>query len=203
MNYTFNTDFIVSLQTKGKTLTDQQILKGIAAKDTKVFDYIYQKYGPMVVAYVLKNSGTKTEGMEVLQISMLKVWDKIKNRQYEDRGMFGQFLYTIAANTWKEELRRKRRKPIQELGKIEELLEDQGDNDLYQKVVRNESMDAIYRALDQLEDLCRDIIELYHLQEVPLKEIAKMKNYDYNNLRKRIFNCRKKLKKLVEQNKRH
>lgn len=184
---------------KPTNLTDQQVIRGIINEDTRIYKYLYQKYGPIVLAHVMKNSGSKEDGKEILQMTVLRVWDKISAGQYQDQGKLGQYFYMISANTWKEELRRRRRKPTQTLGKTEEYVADEGDTDLFRKMVKSKSMDAIYRAIDRLGELCQEIIELYHLQEVPLKEIAVQKNYDYNNLRKRIFNCRKKLRKLAEE----
>lgn len=180
-------------------MTDEQIIAGIRRKDKATFDYIYRQYGGMLIAHVMKNSGSRTDGMETLQIALLRIWENINQNKYKDQGKFANYLYMVMANCWREELRRRKSQHIQSLGKTEEYLADEGDIEIYRKLVKEGNLSAIYRALDRLDSLCQEIIELYHLQEVPLKEVAALKNYDYNNLRKRIFNCRAKLKKLAEE----
>lgn len=182
-----------------KKLSDEKIIEGVLAQDATIYQYLYREYGPIVLAHVIKNNGSRTDGQEVLQITMLKVWDNIRAGKYESRGKLGHFIYMVGANTWKEELRRRRRRPTQALGKTEEYLADETEEDLFRVMVKEKNLNAIYRALKRMGDFCKEILELYHLKEVPLKEIAVQKNYKYNNLRKRIFGCRNKLKKLAEE----
>lgn len=178
-------------------MKDQQIIEGILNKDNSTYNYIYQKFGPMITAYAIKNSGSAEDGMELVQVTILKIWDIIQNGKYEDRGKFGQFVYTVAANTWKLELRKRKKSPTQALGESEKFISDKGEDELYWKVTKDSKIDAIYQGINQLDETCQELINLFHLEKVSLLEISEQKNYPYNNLKKRIFNCRKKLKRIV------
>lgn len=178
-------------------MKDQQIIKGILDKDDQVYTYIYEKYGAMITAYVLKNNGSMADGIELVQVTILTIWDIIKNNKYEDRGKFGQFVYTVAANKWKMELRKRKRTPTQALGKSENYISDSGEDQLYWKITQDAKLDAIYTGINQLDEVCQELINLFHLEKVSLLEISEIKNYPYNNLKKRIFSCRKKLKRIV------
>lgn len=178
-------------------MKDTEIVEGIKTKDNRIFNYLYQKYGPVLTAYVLKNNGTKEDGIELLQVTILKIWNIIVEGKYKDQGKFGGFLFTVAANTWKQELNKRKRAGTQALGKMELLLKDEGDEDLQWKIARHSKLDRIYQGIDELDDTCQELINLFHLQKVSLLEIAELKSYPYNNLKKRIFNCRKKLKRIL------
>jgi len=180
-------------------LKDQQIIEGILNKENRTYSYIYEQYGGMITAYALKNNGSMEDGMELVQVTILKIWDIIKNGKYEARGKFGQFVYTVAANTWKMELRKRKRSPTQTLGASENYISDQSEEALYWKMTQDSKLDTIYRGINQLDDVCQELINLFHLEKVSLLEISKTKNYPYNNLKKRIFSCRKKLKKIVAE----
>ena len=180
-------------------MTDQKVLEGLLAKRPDTYRYLYKKFGPMVLAHVLKNSGSREDGDEILQRTVLKVWEKVKAGKYQDQGKFDRFFYSVATNMWLDELRSRRRKPVSRLGKTEEYLQDESEEDWSRKVVKHDSLDAIYRALKKLGDTCKELIELYHFQEIPLKEIAELKQYDYGNLRKRIFDCRNRLKRFATE----
>lgn len=193
-----NTNHVHQNQKTGK-LKDPQILQGILAKDNSTYSYIYDKYGPMILAYVLKNNGSKEDGMEVIQVTLLKIWNSIRNGKYEDRGKLGQFIYSVAANTWKQELRKKRQLPTQSLGENALTIKDTSQEDLFWKIAQDNKINTIFEGIDRLDDTCKELIQLFHLKKVSLLEIAERKNYPYNNLKKRIFNCRKKLKKIVKE----
>jgi len=180
-------------------LKDQQIVEGILKKDNRTYSHIYEQYGPMIMAYAMKNSGSSEDGIELVQVTILKIWNIIQNGKYESRGKFGQFVYTVAANTWKLELRSRKRTPVQALGESENYISDQGEEELYWKVTKDAKLDAIYQGINQLDDTCQELINLFHLEKVSLLEISKRKNYPYNNLKKRIFSCRKKLKRIVAE----
>ena len=184
---------------KQKTFSDSEILAELKKKSPVIFQYLYRKFGPAILAHIMKNSGSREDGEEILQRTVLTVWEKVNAGKYEGRGKFGQYFFSVAANLWLDELRRRRRKPIQALGKGEEFLADEGDEEWSRKVVKNDSLDALYSGLKRLGDACREFIELYYFQEIPLKEIAEQKQYNYGNLRKRIFDCRNKLKRLAAE----
>lgn len=182
-------------------MKDLEIIKGIKAKDNRVFNYLYQKYGPVLTAYVLKNNGTKEDGIELLQVTILKIWNIVTEGKYKEQGKFGGFLFTVASNTWKQELNKRKKAGTQALGKMELLLKDEGSEDLEWKIAKHSKLDSIYQGINELDDTCQELINLFHLQKVSLLEIAEQKNYPYNNLKKRIFNCRKKLKRLLNYQK--
>ncbi len=180
-------------------ITEKELLEGLQTKQPGTFRYLYKKFGPMVLAHVMKNSGSREDGDEILQRTVLKVWEKVNTGAYQAQGKFDQFFYSVATNMWLDELRSRRRKPVSRLGKSEEYLQDEGEEDWSRKVVKNDSIDAIYRGLKKLGDTCKELIEMYHFQEISLKEIAEIKQYDYGNLRKRIFDCRNRLKRLATE----
>ncbi len=180
-----------------QTFSDEQIISGIKAKDARIFKYLYERFGPKIIGYVRKNSGSEADAKEMVQIAILKLWNNLKEKQYTEQGKLDRYIFTIAANSWKEELRRRKRSNTIALGKGEEMIRDEGDEDLIRKVVKSSSMDAIYAALPRLGEKCREYVGLYHFQEKPLKEIAAEQSVPYGNLRKRIFDCRAKLKKLA------
>jgi RNA polymerase sigma factor (sigma-70 family) len=105
----------------------------------------------------------------------------------------------LTANTWRDELRRRKVRRTDELEPDQMQVADDHTDSLAAAVAKDARIEAIHHCLQRLESPCDDMIRLYHLEEVSLQEVAVRYNYDYNNLRKRIFDCRKKLKKLVDE----
>lgn len=178
--------------------TSTQIREGLVSNDPEVFRYLYRAYGGMITGYVKKNSGTDQDAREMVQTVLLELWQAVRDGRYREEGKLERFVYILCSNSWRDELRRRRVRQTDTLDPAHIGLSDDGDMSIAAAVVRDQRIEAIHQCLQQLDAPCDDIIRLYHLQEVSLQEVAVRMNYDYNNLRKRIFDCRKKLKKLVD-----
>lgn len=179
--------------------TSFEIIEKLKVKDPEAFRYIYQAYSKMIVGHVLKNSGTQEDAKEVIQITLTELWVAINDGRYKEEGKLGHYIYQLAANNWRYELRNRRNRPVNNLDDTPLQIADDSEESIERQVTKDKYLNAIQQAMQQLDPTCAQIIKLYHLEEEGLQEIAKQMNYDYNNLRKRIFDCRKKLKKLTEE----
>ncbi|MDX2279746.1 MAG: sigma-70 family RNA polymerase sigma factor [Saprospiraceae bacterium] len=178
--------------------TNLQIRDGLKENDAEIFRYLYKTYGSMIVGYVRKNSGSDQEAREMVQTVLLEFWTAVREDRYQESGKLDRYLYILTSNTWRDELRRRKVRRTDELDTNQMLVADDHEQSIAMAIVKDRRIEAMHHCLQQLESPCDDIIRLYHLEEVNLQEVAKQMNYDYNNLRKRIFDCRKKLKKLVD-----
>lgn len=178
--------------------TTQELLIGIQEKNTEVFRYLYKHYGGMIAGYVRKNSGSDEDAAEMIQVVMLELWMAVNNGRYNEEGKLANYIYQLTSNTWRDELRKRKKRSSEALSDGELQLKDETELDLVHAIVKDRQLNAIHEAMGQLGEVCRDIIQMYHLQKIRLQEIAERLEYDYDNLRKRIFDCRKKLKQLTE-----
>jgi RNA polymerase sigma factor (sigma-70 family) len=180
-------------------LSNEQLKDGLLRNDPEVFRYLYRTHGSMIVAYVRKNSGSEHDAREMVQSVLLELWNAVRENRYREEGKLDRYLYMLTANTWRDELRRRKVRQSEALNPDKHQLADESDSNIVEAVVKDQRIDAIHHCLQLLEAPCDDIIRLYHLEEISLQDVAAQMQYDYNNLRKRIFDCRKKLKKLVDQ----
>lgn len=180
-----------------KSYSNEQLIKAIGEGDQRALTFLYHKYGPRIKGYILKNSGELDDANDMIQKTILVIWEKVKSGAYTEQAKFDQFIGRVASNLWLSELRSRRRNPTVKLGKGEEMLEDTGSKEIIGKAFRGKALDAMYTALNQLGTICQRLIELYHLEEKALKEIAIEENVTYGSLRKRIYDCRNKLRKLA------
>lgn len=175
-----------------------RIKDGLLKNDPEIFRYLYRSYGGMVVGYVRKNKGSDLDAREMVHTVLLELWNAVREGRYQEDGKLERYIYMLASNTWRDELRRRKVRRADELDPEQLSLADDTEISLAAAIVKDQRIEAIHHCLQRLESPCDDIIRLYHLQNVSLQEVAVKLNYDYNNLRKRIFDCRKKLKKLVD-----
>lgn len=178
--------------------TAAQIKDGLLKNDPEIFRHLYRTYGGMITGYVKKNNGNDLDAREMVQTILLELWTAVREGRYNEEGKLERYLYMLTSNTWRDELRRRRVRQTDEFNPDRASLADDTDISLAAAVAKDQRIEAIHHCLQRLESPCDDIIRLFHLQEISLQEVANRMNYDYNNLRKRIFDCRKKLKKLVD-----
>lgn len=178
--------------------TGVQIKDGLLKNDPEIFRYLYRNYGGMITGYVRKNNGSDLDAREMVQTVLLELWNAVREGRYNEEGKLERYLYILTSNTWRDELRRRQVRRTDELSTESANLADDTDISLAAAVAKDRRIEAVHHCLQRLESPCDDIIRLFHLQEISLQEVAVRMNYDYNNLRKRIFDCRKKLKKLVD-----
>lgn len=181
-----------------KTYSAEAIKEGLLQNDPEVFRYLYRSYGGMIAGYVRKNSGNEQDAREMVQTVLLEFWGAIRDGKYQEEGKLERYIYMLTANTWRDELRRRKVRRTDDLDTDKTTVADDEESSLAAAIVKDQRIEAIHHCLQMLGAPCDDIIRLYHLEEVSLQEVASQMQYDYNNLRKRIFDCRKKLKKLVE-----
>lgn len=178
--------------------TSEAIITGLKAKNQQVLLHLYKSYGGMVAGHVRKNNGSDEDAQEMIQVTMLELWIAVQEGRYQEQGKLDQYIYQLAANSWREELRRRRNRPQTALDDAQLQIEDESETNLAQAIVKDRYLQAVHEGIGQLGEPCQEIIQLYHLQKVSLQDVAEQLQYDYDNLRKRIFDCRKKLKKIVE-----
>lgn len=182
---------------KHTTYQADEILAGIAAKEPGVFAYLAQRYTARIESHVCRNSGNREEAAEVIQMTFLRLWMAVRDGRYTEEGKLDKYVYQLAANVWYEELRRRKQSTAVDIEEVAYGLADESEEDLVRAVVKDKQLTAMHQALQLLGDPCRQLIQWFHLEQQSLQDIALRLSYEYNALRKRIFDCRKKLKKEV------
>jgi RNA polymerase sigma factor (sigma-70 family) len=178
-------------------LNASQIKDGLLSSDPETFRYLYKTFGSMIVGYVLKNNGTQQDAREMVQTVLMELWLAVREGRYDEQGKLERYLYILTANTWRDELRRRKVRRVEPLDtRLHDSMEE--EDSIARAVVKDRQLEALQHCMGLLGEPCREIIRLYHLESVSLQDVAECLQYDYNNLRKRIFDCRKKLKKLVD-----
>ncbi len=180
------------------TYTPEQIIEKVRLKDPSIFSYLYKTYGKMITGHVYKNSGSPEDAKELIQITFTELWSAIDTGRYQEEGKLAHYIFQLAANNWRYELRKRRNGVTDSLDMTPIQIADDSEESIERQVVKDRYLNAIQLALQKIDGTCEQVIRLYHLEEKSLQDVAVQMAYDYNNLRKRIFDCRKKLKKLTE-----
>jgi RNA polymerase sigma factor (sigma-70 family) len=173
---------------------DDDILRGVMSGDRLTIKWLYETLGPKIVGYVLNNSGSREDGQEVFQNTILRVFQNVKNGHYNNAGKFSPYFFTIAINVWHEELRYRKRQAHDDL--IPEATDNtQEDHEL--SILKDKKLSALHLALQKIGEKCRELLQKFHFEDKASKELAIEYDIADNVVRKRLFDCREKLRHLT------
>lgn len=189
-------------------MDDSQIVEGLKSTDEKganiVLLYLKETFGPKILGIALKNSGNEQDADELLNTTLTIVWQNVQKGDYEEKGKFRQYIFSIAFKTWMLTLRTEKRKREKELKiaqqPIKVVKKKKKETDIvyiFFEVLQNSELPYMHQILKQLNDDCRSKLEAFHVQKLKTQEIAyQLKSAD-GYIRKRLHVCRAKLKTLL------
>ena len=174
-------------------------LLGLKKQREEVLREIYDNYFPGIKNHVINNSGSDEDAEDVFHDALIVIYRKVKNDSLELTSSFHTFLFAICKNLWLKKLKRKKRKSGVTIEDAEVLTIL---NDSEQEIETTERF-ALYREKFQLlgED-CQKLLLLY-FERKNMEEIAEAMGFGSEGYaRKRKFQCKDKLTKLIKADER-
>jgi RNA polymerase sigma factor (sigma-70 family) len=139
-------------------------------KHEKAFAKLYKLF-PKVEKYILINSGSKEEALDIFQEGLILLYQKSKDNT--DLIADG-FLIKSCKFLWQNELRKKRIR-IGDVSKSENLIQD--ENELEQLIEKENKLIQIEKIVKQISKKCQEIFELFYFKSMSMTEIAKRIGY--------------------------
>ena len=95
---------------KRKKITDEVLIARFQDGDVQAFDTLVRRYKDQLLNYVYRFVGNRNDAEDLVQETFLRVY---KNKHYyKEIAKFSTWVYTIAGNLAKTELRRRKRRKI-------------------------------------------------------------------------------------------
>ena len=182
--------------------TDEELILAFQNGDRNAFNQIVERYKDKLSNFLYRFTYDIDSAQDLAQDTLLKVY--IKKDSYKEIAKFSTWIYTIASNLAKTELRKiKRRKTytISDLSTDDrefvihqsdaESFEDEEDTLVSGKILQ--------KCLNNLDDEFKNIIILRDIQELSYDEISKILKIPLGTVKSRINRGRFKLKDLLKQ----
>jgi RNA polymerase sigma-70 factor, ECF subfamily len=177
-------------------LTD--LLARAAAGDDSAWAQLVNLYARRLFALARSRLGSVDLAEEIVQSVLVTVATKVTAGEYAESGRFESWLFRVAMNRIRDEIRRQRRSIVETNGYLPEQAEpedgrigDTGDDD--------GQKDALRVALGKLPDADREVIELRHHGAMSFKEIAAMTGEPMGTLLARHHRALRKLRAMIEK----
>jgi len=177
--------------------TDQELVEMILTKNRQnmAITLLYRQYYGVLENYILQNSGSSDDAADIIQEVMLIFVQMISEGKFRAESSIKSFLYSICRNLWITELR-KRKSSAARQEKYEESTE-KVDSDVSESIAKTESLKYIMGLFQELGNKCKQILQLFYYEELPMKEICEKLDFSSEQvLRNKKY---KGLKSLIEK----
>ena len=180
--------------------SDAQILDQMRRGDEEALVTLYHTHRRSITGYVVKNNGTADDAEDMLQESLVILWERVRSGRFEHTAQLGTFLFGIAKNLWKRALARRRREPPAD--KDTEV----GDDALsvLDIMIGREETNFVLESLDKIGETCRRLLLLYYWEELSMEEIAvRMGFANATTAKSKKYQCKKALEQVLSGKVKH
>ncbi|MBN1916390.1 MAG: sigma-70 family RNA polymerase sigma factor [Verrucomicrobia bacterium] len=185
--------------------SDEELIAGCHQGDTASFDQLFERYRSRVFTFVWRYVRDRETAEDIFQETFVRVFARAGT--YRKRAKVSTWIYTIAANLCRDELRRRRRRPLVSLdgplpgdepGQVWMQIVSAPDapTDSPRQAAQDaEHRTALWRAVDGLPSELRVTLELQALHGLKYREVAEVLGIPLGTVQSRIHNAIKLLRK--------
>jgi RNA polymerase sigma-70 factor (ECF subfamily) len=172
-----------------KKARDHRLMARVADNDLQAFNELVDLYKSKLYTMLVRMVGSAEEAEDLLQETFVRVWEH--RREFDDRYCFSTWVYTIAMNLGKNELRKRRK--VRFLGMFDrennpiEVEDPQAEHSGGLRVL-------IERAVRKLPLRYREAFVLRDLQELSYDEIGDVLQVPVGTVKSRVNRARNLLK---------
>lgn len=175
--------------------TDEELIARFQDNDAYAFDLLVKRYKDPLLNFVFRFIGDIIESEDVVQETFYRVY---KNKHYyKEVAKFSTWIYTIAGNLAKTELRRRKRRKVFSIHKETsaekeiDLPDLKSDPEKDVNTVVTEKI--IHKAINSLPSKFREVIILRDIQEFSYDEISGIISVPLGTVKSRVNRARLKL----------
>lgn len=182
-----------------KNVTDEQLIRQFQDGDTDAYTELVSRYKKPLYNFIYRIVNDAIYAEDLLQETFLRLW--LKHASYKEVARFSTWIYTIAGNLAKTELRRRR---------IRRWISLSGDNDVkpvefpdksadpYKDMVRRNIKARIETEISRLPSVFREVVILRDMRELCYEEISSILDIPIGTVKSRVNRGRKRLQKKLK-----
>ena len=177
--------------------SESALVKQAQKGDRKAFNALIEKYNKAIFNFIYRNINDSSRAEELAQKVFVRCYLNIK--RYNQRYKFTTWLYTIAVNLCKNELRDKTRRPknveLTDLVRTPNVASDSPIEALTDKELK----DKVSRAVQSLPEDQREAIIMSVYNDLPYKEIAQALKTNENTIKSWVFRGKQMLSEMLKE----
>jgi len=177
-----------------KSPDDVEILSALKQRDDEAVRFIYEEYWPMILNFVLINSGTEADAKDLYQEAMIDFMEKVWGGKLVLTCKIKTFIYSICKNKWHHSLRSKKTViDIDEYIEIEKVSEAEINN-----TNNLPNTKQIQDAIVSLGEPCRSLLVGFYYKQLTMDQLAGQFKYKSAQVvKQQKFRCKDRLKQAL------
>lgn len=175
---------------EGHHLSDKVIVASILNGNIQGFAIVVKNTEKLVTQIVSKMVRNEDDQKDLVQDIYLKAYQNLPLFQFKSK--LSTWIATIAYNTTINYLQKKKIPIIGIAETIEDTFTATGNPAL--AMIKTEAVEMLNAAIARLPPLYKTLITLYHLEELPNKEISEITNLPEGTIKSYLYRARKILK---------
>lgn len=181
------------VQTNYNDQPDERLMEiFIADKSPEVFEVIYNRYFISLSKYITWFTQDMQQAKDIVQNIFIKVYSKPE--LYDASRMFKIWLFTIAKNNWKNEMRHKKVQQKHQEFLLLQLKNNQNDLEYEQDI---HELKRIQKNIHLLSASHKEVITLKYSNNLTITEISEIIGCSVGTVKSRLFYAIKSLKELI------
>ena len=181
-------------------LTDTELVSlclARSSKDERPFSEIFHRYHTFVERVLFRYFSREQDVEDMAQEVFFKAYRSLE--QFEGRSSLKTWLFSIAANTAKNELRKRSRRPAvvdQSLQEMEEVLPGEAESLSQHNIHQQQAFQQVFSQLSPQE---QEILLLKDVEELTYEEIASQLNLSVSAAKMRVQRARLAIKNFYQE----
>jgi len=187
-----------------RALDDTALVSACLADDSRAFELLVERYQVRLLNFVYRTIGDRDRAEDLVQEVFIRVYRHLG--RFDRSKKFSTWIYTIASNLAKNELRNRSRSPLVLFQAIKAKFEDEDrplqfedegnrPDDLYRKRLLREQVEA---AVQQLPAHHREVFVLRELEGNSYEEIAEITGVQLGTVKSRLNRARAAFAEIIE-----
>ena len=187
------------LQTMNKSFqfTDEELIFRFQNGDEQSYIELVKRYKDRLINFVFRLVNDRDQAEDIIQDTMLKLYTH--KHYYKNIAKFSTWIYTIAGNFAKTELRKKKTRKVtnnSQLGPEDRDYDPPSNDPNPQKLVESEFINKkIHEAIEKLPKHFKVVIVLRDIEKLPYEEISNIVDVPLGPVKSRINRARIQLQK--------
>ncbi len=187
----------LTMTTDMHSLSDKELLNNVIAGDLEYFDEIVDRYKNRLINFVYRFVKDYDVAEDIVQETFLRVFRK--RRDYKAIANFSTWIFTIAGNLAKSELRRRKRWRFLSIDNTDdenrsfELPGNEMDPDRHTAIQMFD--ETIQKSIDELPVKYKEALILRDIEGLSYQEIAEISNVPIGTVKSRVNRARMRLQK--------
>lgn len=182
---------------QSKIHPDQKYVDALVENNAALIREIYDKFVPKVIGYIRKNSGDEAAARDIVQETLITIYDQAKTKGLQLTCPFDAYFFLICKRKWLNMLKKS--------GNKEVTIEEERlyiSDDAHERAEENRAFDEkqqLYMTmLSKLGESCKKIITL-GFSSLSMMEVAEQLGVTYAYARKRKSVCLAQLTQLIQE----